>query len=293
MDALLLLNQLVSGITAAAVFFIIALGLTLVFGVVKVINNAHGSFYMFGLFLTYGLLSWVNNSTVGFLLAMFLVPVAIALMGGLIEFTAVRRVYREEHLIQFILTFAFIYIISDISKAIWGTIPLGAPKPDFLSGSLSLGDIILPTYNFFFILLAVAVGSGLWFILQRTKFGWQIRAATADPEMTAAIGVNVPLVMTLVFMIGAGLAGLAGAAHLGMTSASLSADLEMLVLSFIIVICAGVGSIGGTALVSLLLGITRAYGILVLPQFAIVFIYVVMVIILLIRPFGLFGRARL
>ncbi len=157
MDALLLLNQLISGLTIGAVYFIIALGLTLVFGVFKLINNAHGSFYMFGLFLAYGIFSWVNNSTVGFWLSLILVPICVALMAGLLEVTAVRRVYRQEHLMQFILTFAFLYIISDVTKMIWGTIPLGVARPDFLTGSFSAGGIFVPTYSLFFVILAAAV----------------------------------------------------------------------------------------------------------------------------------------
>ena len=161
MDAFLLLNQLISGITVGAVYFIIALGLTLVFGVVKVINNAHGSFYMFGLFLAYGIFSWINDAEIGFLLSILLVPICVALIGGILEISTVRRVYQQEHLIQFILTFAFIYIISDITKMLWGTIPLGVPRPDFLSGSISAGGIQIPTYSLFFIILAAAVGIGL------------------------------------------------------------------------------------------------------------------------------------
>lgn len=290
MEFSLITNQLLSGLTMGAAYFMLGVGLSLVFGVCRVANNAHGSFYIIGLYLSYTFFQLSKNTNVGFLLSITLGPILIAIVAGLIEIIAIRRIYFREPLMQFILTFAFLYIIADVVRLIWGSLPLGVTVPKALGGMVSAYGIIWPHYSIFFLILAVVVGVGLWLLLNRTKFGWYVNAAASDAEMTAAIGINVSLVLTVVFMIGGFLGGLAGAAYAPLSGAMLGQDLHMTILAFIVVVCAGIGSIGGTAVLGLIMGLTNAIGLLILPQYALVFIYALMLIIMLFRPNGLFAR---
>jgi branched-subunit amino acid ABC-type transport system permease component len=288
-DASVLLNQFLSGLTRAGLLFMLASGLTLIFGVARVINFAHGSLYMVAVYLTYSFLRLFGPGEVGFWLALVAVALSLALIGGVIETVLIRRVYLREHLQQLLLTFALIYIIGDVVKFVWGITPKSVSRPPFLQASIVVPGGSFPVYNLFVIGLAAAVGIGLWLMLARTKLGWLIRAVAQDMEITDALGVNVPRVLTLVFALGALLVGLGGAAAAPLTAAALGMDVEIVILCFIVVIIGGAGSLLGAAVAALLVGLLEAFGILVLPQFAVVLIYALMALVMIVRPWGLFG----
>ena len=201
-----------------------------------------------------------------------------------------RRIYGREHILQLLLTYALILVITDATKIGWGAFPLTVSPPEALAGSIEfLGDTI-PTYCFFLIGAGLSVGIGLSIVLYRTNWGTVIRTAAYDREMTSALGVNVPRLYTLVFVVGAGLAGLGGAVAAPMTT--IIPDMGMLIIidSFAVIIIGGVGSLAGAAMGSLVIGVWGAIGLLVVPQFAMVFTFVLMTVILLVRPWGLFGE---
>jgi branched-chain amino acid transport system permease protein len=290
LDLPLILNQLISGLTLGAAYFMVGVGLSLVFGVCRVANNAHGSFYIVGLYLCYTFNRLAGSTNFGFLLAIILGPVVVAVFAGLIEVSAIRRIYPREPLMQFILTFAFLYILADVVRLIWGPLPLGISVPEALTGLVFVGGVIIPHYSVFFSILAAVVGIALWVLLNRTKFGWLVNAAASDAEMTAAIGIDVSRVLTVVFMMGGFLGGLAGVAYAPLSGALLGQDLYMTILAFVVVVCAGIGSVGGAAVLGLMMGMINAVGLLILPQYALVFIYALMLVVMLFRPNGLFAR---
>lgn len=291
MEISLLINQLISAITQAAVLSIIASGLTLVFGSIKVINFAHGSLYMLGSYLCYTFVSLFAAAGGGsFWLALILTPIALALVGGIIEVLLLRRIYLEEHALQLLLTFGLVYVFSDLVKIFWGTDVKSVSRPEFLAGVIQVSGAYLPVYNLFLILLAVVVFLALWIVLYKTKVGWLIRASSADPETANALGVNVPLLFTLVFMLGAFLAGLGGAAAAPISAAALGMDVEIVILCFIVVIIGGPGSLLGTIFAAILIGLVDSFGILILPEFTLAFTYVLMAVVMIIRPSGLFGQ---
>ncbi|MBI4591812.1 MAG: branched-chain amino acid ABC transporter permease [Candidatus Rokubacteria bacterium] len=289
MELSVLLNQFLSGLTRAGVLFMLASGLTLIFGVARVINFAHGSLYMVAVYLSYSFLRLFGPGGMGFWLSLVAVALSLALIGGAIEAGLIRRIYGREHLQQLLLTFALIYIIGDAVKFVWGITPKSVSRPPFLEASIPVPGGSFPVYNLFVIGLAALVGVGLWLMLARTKLGWLIRAVAADIEITEALGVNVPRLLTLVFMVGTLLVGVGGAAAAPLTVGALGMDVEIVILCFIVVIIGGAGSLLGAAVAALLVGLLEAFGILALPQFAVVFIYALMAVVMIVRPWGLFG----
>jgi branched-subunit amino acid ABC-type transport system permease component len=287
-----LITQVVAGLTRGAIFFLLASGLTLVFGVTKVINFAHGSFYALSMYITYSLTKeilllspfapWLN---------LILALVSVVGLGALLEAILLRRLYNQEHLMQLLLTFALVYILSDSMKLIWGTIPKSVSPPDFFAGSMKIAGGIVTLYNLFVITSGIGIGIGLWSILHKTRFGILARAAAGDPETTRALGIDVNMIYTGVFAIGTLLAAVAGTLNLPLSSAALGIDVEMTILAFVIVIIGGVGSIGGAAIAALIVGLVETFGIMYIPRITIALIYIIMVVMLIVRPFGILGRA--
>jgi len=281
------------GLARALIFFLVASGLTLVFGVLNVINFAHGSFYMLGAFFCYAITRQYADSSYVFWLALFFAPIITAFIGGVVEFFILRRVYKREHIVQLLTTFALILVFQDIVKMSWGGYAeQGTPKPEFLAGHVSILGYGFPAYYIFVILLAIAIGLSLWAILHKTKLGWITRAAASDVEMASTLGINVPILFTFVFMLGAWLAGIGGSIYAPMGHVCLGIDLDMVIMCFIIIIVGGVGSIWGCAIAALIVGLVDAFGALVLPQFTLIFIYVIMAIVLITRPEGLLTKVN-
>ena len=282
---------LINGLSQGMVLFIVASGLSLVFGVLRVINFAHGSLYMIGAYLSFSLSTLLpTGSMLSFLLLMLLVPPAIALIGWFLEVSLFRKIYGKEHLLQLLLTYAVLLILDDACRLIWGGDIRNVARPEILAGSVEIFGLFLPTYNAFILAVGPIIAIGLWFLLYRTRYGNLIRSAVSHPEMVGALGVNVSLVMTGTFMLGCWLAGLGGVLMSALANIDLSIGMEKIIEAFAVVVIGGLGSIGGALLGSLILGVGVSFIQLPLSRAAIVFPYFAMALILIIRPWGLFGK---
>jgi len=278
---------LLSALTDASSLFIAAAGLTLVFGAMRIINIAHGSFYMYGAFLVAALAGTSTGARLW--LALLAAPLIVAAIGGAVEVTVLRRIYKREHLVQLVATYALFLIFADLALRFWGSSPHAVSTPQLLGGTAHIGSREFPVYDLFSIGIAVAVGLGLWLLLQRTPLGWRIRAAVEDPETLAAGGTNVPILFTTVFTIGALLAGVAGALAAPLESIVPGLDASIIVTAFIVAVIGGLGSITGAALGAVLISLFNAAGVLWLPSWEPAFVYLAMIIVLAIRPWGLLG----
>jgi branched-subunit amino acid ABC-type transport system permease component len=282
---------LINGLSQGMVLFIVASGLSLVFGVLRVINFAHGSLYMIGAFLAFSLSTLLPSGSLwSFIVLMILVPPAIALIGLGLEIPLFRRIYDKEHLLQLLLTYALLLILDDACRLIWGGDIRNVARPEILAGSIEFLGLFLPTYNVFILVVGPVIALGIWFLLHRTRTGNLIRAAVSHPEMVGALGVNVSRVMTGTFMLGCWLAGLGGVLMSALANIDLGIGMEKIIECFAVVVIGGLGSIGGALLSSVILGVGVSLIQLPLSRFAIVFPYFAMALILIIRPWGLFGK---
>ncbi|MGH3630189.1 MAG: branched-chain amino acid ABC transporter permease [Sciscionella sp.] len=281
---------LLSAMTTASSLFIVAAGLTLVFGAMRIINIAHGSFYMYGAFLVTTIVGSVAAG--GFWLALVVAPLAVGVLGSVVEVTVLRRIYAQEHLVQLLATYALFLIFADLALRIWGKQNRSVTAPSLLRGSVDIGNGRFPTYDLFAIAVAIAVGLALWLVLSRTALGWRIRAAVEDPETLSAGGTNVPLLSTTVFAIGALLAGLGGAVIAPLQAIAPGLDASIIVSAFIVAVIGGLGSVAGAAIGAVIIGLFEASGVLWAPTWAPTFIYLAMILVLGIRPWGLLGTAE-
>ena len=285
-----LLAQSVSGLTAAMFLFIVASGLSLIFGVLRVLNFAHGSFYMLGAYAAWQVAQWIGTFTGSFWLAVLGSAVAVALLGGVIERLLLRHLYGRDDLYQLLFTYALVLILGDVARVFWGTQQLSVPRPSGLSGSFEVFGTVIPHYNLFIIVLGPALAVACWLLLSRTGTGRMIRAAAYDREMLAALGADVGKLYTLMFMAGSFLAGLAGALVTPVRSIVPGMDVDIIVEAFIVVVIGGLGSFWGTFLGALIFGQVLAFGILILPGFSIFAVFALMALVLVVRPSGLLGR---
>ena len=303
MSAALVVEQLLNGLQFGVMLFLMAAGLTLIFGVMGLINLAHGSLYMIGAFAAAGVAAWTGS----FWLALMAALMAAAIVGALVEMLVIRRLYDRDHLDQVLATFALILIFSEGTRFFFGSLPLYLDTPDLLSGPTTLpGGIEYSKYRLFIIAVGLAVGAGLFWLIARTRIGIQIRAGEADREMIAALGVDIRKLYTMVFALGAALAGLAGAMIGPIQSVEVGMGEPVLILAFVVIVIGGIGSIKGAFIGALLVGLTDTLGRIMLPQLFGLFmdassattvgaslasmsIYILMAGILLFRPSGLFG----
>jgi branched-chain amino acid transport system permease protein len=274
------------GLAYAGLLFLVSSGLTLVFGMMNVLNFAHAAFYMLGAYFSYSILQWSGN----FWLSMLLCPLMLFALGALVERFLLRRVHRHGHLHELLLTFGLAYIITEGVKWIWGNYSLAVSLDGFLTGQVSLLGITYPVYRLFIIGCAVAVGAAMSYVFYRTRVGIIVRAAVDDHEMVNALGINVPLVFMLVFAVGAALSGFAGviAGPLLTTYPGMAA--EILVDAFVVIVVGGFGSLGGALLASLIIGQLQAFGVLLVPKLSLALIYLLMAVVLVVKPSGLFGE---
>lgn len=286
LDALTL--QLLTGLARAAILFIVAVGLSLVFGAMRIVNIAHGSFYMIGAFVA-STVAAALGGVVGFVAALLIVPPLVAVLGGVIEVGVLRRLYGREHLLQLLATFAVLLILADLVRFGYGERPRSIRIPDALRGAAQFGEVFFPRYSLFLIAAAAAIGAALWLLMTRTGLGRDIRAAVSDPEMLGMVGVNAPRLFTVVFALGAGLAGLGGVLAGPQTTLLLGMDVDIIISSFAVVIIGGLGSLIGTAVGAVIVGVVFALGINLFPNAAMAIVFVVMVAVLVWRPYGLFG----
>ncbi|MBW1644141.1 MAG: branched-chain amino acid ABC transporter permease [Deltaproteobacteria bacterium] len=282
-----LLQQVLVGLSRTTILFIVASGLSLVLGVLRIPNIAHGSLYMIGAFLTYTFATLFGQSALGFWLALIVAPLGVALISFLVERSLFCHLYEREHIMLLLFTFAFSLMIGDMVKLIWGSDYRSLTAPLFLQGSFSISGLPFPRYNLFLLVVGPLVAAGLWFLTNKTKIGKIARAAAVDREMVGAIGINVSWVFAAVFVIGCYLAGLGGALVAPTQNITQGMDHAIIIEAFLIVIIGGLGNIWGALLGALIFGLTDSIGILLLPQFAIVFPYVAVVAVLVFRPKGL------
>jgi branched-subunit amino acid ABC-type transport system permease component len=257
----------------------------------SIVNLAHGSLYMLGAFFGYFIWSALRDMQFSFWLSVLLAGLAVAAAGLILEFL-LRPFYRRGHTDQILFTYAFMYIIADLVKMFWGGRYYTLPRPPGLEGSLTIAGIILPTYNLFIIGVSLSIAALLWFLLARTKLGKIIRAAVFDREMVGILGIRLPWLFALVFGIGAFVAGAVGLLAAPMGSIAVGMDVEIIVPVFVVCIIGGMGSFLGALIASLIIGEVYAFGILVLPQVAMAFMFLVVIVILIIRPQGLFGKSQ-
>lgn len=283
----------VNGLSQGMGIFIVASGLSLVFGTLRVINFAHGSFYMIGAYIAVSLSTLLGTGSLfSFLLLMVLAPPAIALLGLSLEISLFRRIYGKEHLLQLLLTYALLLFLDDTCRLIWGGRYLGVSRPVILAGSIDFLGHSLPTYNIFILGMGALIALGLWLLLYRSRSGNFIRAATSNPRMLGALGVNVSKVRTGAFVMGAWLAGLGGVFMAGLGTINLGMGVDKIIECFAVVIIGGLGSIGGALLGSLIIGVGLTLIQLPFGKLAVVFPYIAMALILIIRPWGLFGKTE-
>jgi branched-chain amino acid transport system permease protein len=285
-----LLIQLLSGLANAMVLFLIASGLTLIFGVTRIVNFAHGSLYMLAAYVTYSLVAALPLGPAGFYVAALIAAALVALFGGLAEVVLLRRVYRAPELYQLLLTFALVLVVADAVRFVWGADNKTGPEAPGLAGSVRIAGQLFPTYDLAMIAVGPLVALALWWLFYRTRWGILIRAATQDREMVAALGVDQRRLFTGVFVLGSFLAGLAGALQVPRVALTTVMDTTVIVEAFVVVVIGGMGSVWGALLASLLIGVLSAFGILILPRISIVLIFIVMAVVLIVRPWGLLGR---
>jgi branched-subunit amino acid ABC-type transport system permease component len=290
LDPAFLLAQCLSGLTAAMFLFIVASGLSLIFGVLRVLNFAHGSFYMIGAYMAWQFTHWAGVHAVSFWIAVPGAALAVALLGGIVERLFLRHLYGREELYQLLFTYALVLILGDVAKIVWGTQQLTVARPPGLTGGLEILGFVVPHYNLFIIGLGPAIAFACWLLLSRTGTGRMVRAAAYDREMLAALGADVGKLYTLMFMAGSFLAGLGGALVTPVRSIVPGMDVDIIVEAFIVVVIGGLGSFWGTFLGAIIFGQVLAFGILVLPGFSIFAAFVLMAFVLVVRPAGLLGR---
>lgn len=283
--------QLLGGLTSAAILFLVAAGITLIFGAMRIINVAHGSFYMYGAYLMASALA-LTPGAAGFWLRLLIAPILVGVLGGVIEILVLRRIYRREHLAQLLATFALFYIMADLAQQIWGNQYRTVAPPPILAGRTLIFGNTFPVYSLFVIGVAVLTGLAVLALLRFTMFGWSVRAAVEDPELLAATGINVKRLSTMLFGLGAMLAGIAGAVVAPLQAVTTGMDASILVAAFIVSILGGLGSVGGAALGAIIIGVFEAFGVEVAPQWSSTFVYVAMIAVLALRPSGLLGRAE-
>ncbi len=286
-----ILVQVLSGVSSGMVLFLVASGMTLIFGTLRVANFAHGSFYMIAAYLSYTITRWVGTGTAGFMASLLLAPLGIALLGALVECFLLRRIVMRAHQYQLILTYALTLILADTVKLIWGRDNHTVPRPTGLDGAFNLLGSPFPSYYAMLIAFGAVIAISLHLLLTRTHFGKVLRASVADGQMVGALGIDVPRLYTLVFALGAWLAGLGGALAAPVGSISLGIDSSIIIECFAVVIIGGVGSVGGALLGALIIGITKSVGILFAPKLAIAFIFIALCAVLVLRPQGLLGRS--
>jgi branched-subunit amino acid ABC-type transport system permease component len=285
-----LFSQFMGGLTTAMFLFLIASGLSLVFGIMRVINFAHGSFYMLGAYLAWQVVQWLHPEGLGFWIAALGAALGVALLGAVVERLFFRTLYGREELYQLLFTYALVLILGDAAKFLWGVGQLSVSGPPALSGSVQLFGTTQPLYNLFIIVIGPAIAFAGWLVLNRTGVGRMVRAASMDREMLDALGSNVGTIYTGMFVVSSFLAGLSGALVTPIQSIVPGMDVLIIVQAFIVVVIGGMGSVWGTFWGSVIYGQVLSFGILIFPGFSLFSVFALMAVILIVRPWGLFGK---
>ncbi|RVU38299.1 ABC transporter permease [Hwanghaeella grinnelliae] len=286
----MLTGQILTGLAGASVLFFIAAGLSLIFGVTKIVNFAHGSFYMLGAYIAYTLTEAFGASGLGFWPSILLSALAVGMIGALAEITVLKPVYKAPPLFQLLVTFGLVLIIEDLTLLVWGPEDRLGQRAPGLSGAVELLGTQIPSYDFFLIAAGPVVLGLVWLLLNKTRWGILVRAATEDREMAAALGIDQRILFTGVFFLGSALAGLGGALQLPKGGADLMMDLTVIAPAFVVVVVGGMGSLTGAYVAAVVIGLANTFGVVLLPQATLVLMFLVMAVVLLLRPHGLFGQ---
>jgi branched-chain amino acid transport system permease protein len=277
--------QLLTGLAYGMLYFMIAAGLTIILGVMNIVNLAHGTLFLLGSYIAFTLIS----QQFSFWTALLLTIVISVLLGIIIEKLLIKPVYGKE-LEQVLLTFGLTYVIADTAKWIWGTEMQTIAVPALLDHSISIGSMVFPAYRLFVVLIGLLLAGLLWYFESRTRIGAIIRAGVDDREMVAALGINIGVVFTGVFAFGAGLAGLSGVLGGPLIGMYIGMDSDILVTSLIVVVIGGLGSWKGSFIGAILIGLIETLGKIWFPSLSMLIIFLLMVVVLIIRPQGLFGK---
>jgi branched-chain amino acid transport system permease protein len=287
--------QCLSGLAQASSLFLVAAGLSIIFGVTRIVNFAHGSFYMVGAYIAVSQAErWSDGGAggIGFWGAVAMAALATGLLGVLLEMLVLRRLYQSPELFQLLATFGVVLIVQDASLAIWGPEDLLGPRAPGFEGVIRILGRPFPKYELLLIALGPLVLGVLWLLFNRTRWGTLVRAATQDREMTAALGINQTWLFTSVLFVGSLLAGLGGALQIPREAVNLHMDINIVVEAFVVVVVGGMGSVGGAFLAAVLIGQLQAFGILIFPQITLVIVFLFMAVVLVVRPHGLLGRPQ-
>ena len=297
-----LLIQVANGLAGASSLFLVAAGLSLIFGVTRIVNFAHGSLYMLGAYIAYSAIRRFGTTLPGYWLSVLAAALAVAAIGALIEVLLLRRIYRAPEMLQLIATFGVVLIVADATLALWGPEDLLGPRAAGFGGAIEIAGRVLPQYDALLIVVGPAVLAVLWWLIERTRWGTLVRAATENRVLAQALGVDAVWLFTSVFFLGALLAGLAGALQLPRESANLGMDLSVIAEAFVVTVVGGLGSIPGAFIAALIIGLVKALCIglgqlsiggvvIAFPKLTLVAEFVVMAVVLALRPYGLLGRA--
>ncbi|HHW32906.1 MAG TPA: branched-chain amino acid ABC transporter permease [Paracoccus solventivorans] len=290
-NPMILFIQVMNSLSLAMNLFIIAAGLTLIFGVLRIVNFAHGAFYMVGAYIALSILRVTGDTNLGFLLGVLGAGALMGAMACVVERGLLSRLYDKEHMLQLLFTFALVLVIKDLVKMIWGSGQYSIGAPPFLRGAVNLGISHYPKYALFLCVMGPIIAVAIWFFMERTRWGRILRAAREDRVMLNALGTDVKLVYSGVFVTGAALAAMGGALAAPRSAVDPGMDSLVIIDAFIIVIIGGLGSLLGSFVGALILGFLTVMGSIYLKEWVIVASYVMMVVILLVRPWGLFGKA--
>lgn len=283
------LAQLLTGLANAGALFMVASGLSLIFGVTRIVNFAHGSFYMLGAYVGYTMMQLLPGMF-GFWLSILLAGIIVGIIGVIVEICVLRPVYRAPELFQLVATFGVILVIQDLTLMTFGAEDLMGPRAPGLTGVIRIMGEPVPKYDLALVAITPFVALALWFLITKTRVGVLVRAATQDREMVGALGVNQAWLFTGVFFLGCALAGLGGALQLPKGGADLLMDFTILTTIFVVVVIGGMGSLPGAYLAAVLVSVLGVFGVTYIPQSTLVLIFVIMVVVLMVRPYGLFGR---
>ena len=289
MDASLIFAQFMSGLSRGMMLFLIASGLSLIFGVMNILNFAHATLWLAGAYLCYSFWYLLQDYGFGMWLSIILAALVLAAIGWIIEVVLIRRVYNRELPEQLLLTYALVLVFGDLIKIIWGVEDKLIARPPLVEGPVFIFGMPFDSYFIFMLCVGFAVALGLWWFLKKTRYGHIVRAAVFSREMVSALGIPIPKIYTGVFALGIFIAGLAGAVQAPVGSITLGMDMAVVIQAFCVVVIGGFGSLLGTFVAAIIVGEVYAFSILYWPQGALVLIFVLTAFILIVRPWGLFG----
>jgi branched-chain amino acid transport system permease protein len=286
MSSDLFLNQLVNGIGTGLIYFLLAVGLTLIFGVRDFVNFAHGSFFVLGALLSWSLLGYGTN----FWIMLIAAPLIIGAIGFVLEPLLIRRFYDVDPAFQIVGTIGLTLVIQEVATMIWGPANRSTQPPEALQGLVNLGFASYPAYRIFIMVVAVVVGAALWWLIERSSFGASLRAGAEDRDMASCLGINTGLLFAVTFAIGVGLAALGGVLAAPTRGLNTGSAAEILGIAFVIIVVGGMGSFLGAFVGSLLIGLAQSMTIAFAPAYGSVVIYIAMIVVLMVKSDGLFGK---